>query len=885
MNAASFPDSNFIKPFSRTPRQQAMNCPRSVGGVLWACFATMLILSPAGAQDSVKADPSIAAEGESEGSDVAESAESKSVFGEVSIGVAPGGIRRYRSNRWGMVAASIFNRSNEEASGLIVVTPQGSGGVQFARRVAVPAQMQFSTAWPVRIGENGAQGLTEMDYLFFPSGEDDGEIRRRFGESEIPSISGMISKGPVGISGVIPMPDSGQRRTSLQNLMRAMRFAKLNDILVATIFPQDVGMYEESLNAVDHLAVGDPNLLLYPETCESIRSWVCRGGRLLIAMDQCGPGVAQCLLGDSLNLDVVGETSVLKVQLDLNSDYSLSQFPVRTVTREFDEPIRYLRVHLDGGEPIWHVDGWPVAVRVPMGLGTVMLTSIESDVFYEPRAMTMGRGEASHGMIASSRRMLESMYNPRVPGLLSQESASSHAAEMVGYQVPGRHLAAGLLIIFPIALIISGLLLHRREQGQKLVYGLPVIAVLASVPAILMGAKQRAVAPTTVIETSAIASSPGATQLPGEGFASVYLPDSELLSVRSSDGTVLNLQSDATNQDFKRLVWEDPLTSHWVNLQQHVGLKTHEIQFKQQVPSAIEATATFTDQGLEGTLKADGLKLTSPVLLATENHMNMSCDVNSNRFKATSDDLLAEGQYFKTAMVTDENRFLSALMNDVFNSRESQDQFPAEPLAMFWVDSERTGFQIGDEAVRRRDTALVTHPIRLTPPNAGDLVVIPPPFLPYRSIETDAGSYSSVFSNQTRRWTDTESPAMTRLQFDIPDVCHPFEVASAELTLSIRAASRTVSFRWGSPGSGFTEFSKVDSPLGLLVLPVPKELLSADRSGKLFVEFSVGEAGSVSTEVDDVDMSISGEQDDSWKVDRLWLTVTGKRVPPQITAP
>lgn len=847
------------------------------------CLAGTLLCDARG-QEAASQKPFAASTAGDEQPQTATSSESSSVFGELSIGVAPGGIRRYRANRWGMVAATIYNRGDRESSGLIVVTPQGSGGIQFARKVAVPAKTQFSTQWPVRISPTGDSGLTDMEYLYFPSGEDDGEIRRRKGESALPSISGMVSKGPAGISGVIPMPEPQRGRTSLQNLMRAMRFSKLNEIFVATVLPQDLGMYEESLHAVDHLAVGDPNLLMYPDACDSIRKWVCRGGRLLIAMDQCGPEVAQYLLGDSLNVNVVGETSTMNFRLDLNPDYSQNQYPVRSVTREFEEPIRYSRVDIDRGEPIWLVDGWPVAIRVPMGLGNVVLITIEPDAFYEPRAMTMGRGEASHGMIESSRRMLEFMFSPRVPSLLPADSVSAHAAEMVGYQVPARQTASILLVIFPLVLIIGGVLLHRREQGQKIVVGLPILAILTALPAIVMGARQRAVAPTTVIETSAIMSIPGATQLPGEGYSSVYLPDSELLSVQSTDGTVLDFESDTTNQDFKRLVWDDPLTSHWENLQQHVGLKSHPIRFEKTVPKAIEAVVTFTKEGLAGKLTAEGLTVTSPILVATENHLHMSCALNGNQFAGQADDLLAQGQYFKGTMVSEESRFQSALMDGVFHARNSQDPFPVEPVAMFWINADRTKFQIGDENVRRKDAALVMHPIRLSPPRADELVTIPAPFLPYRSIQTDEGSYSSVFSNQSREWTETESSTLTRLQFDIPAVCRPFHVAKAELNLSIRAAARAISFRWGKPGVGFTEFKKVNSPLGVLTLTIPDELLTDGPSDKLYLEFDVGAAGSDSQASGGLSEVMAGEQDDSWKIDRLWLTVTGKRTPSS-TAP
>lgn len=798
---------------------------------------------------------------------------------EVAVGVAVGGFRRYVPQRWGMVSASVYNRSKQEASGLIVVTPRNSGGVQFARKVSVPPEMQFSTSWPVKVDGLNNSSLIDFEYLYFPSGEEDGNIRRQNGDSGLPTVTGMMSEGLRGISGVI-ISNLDKERTTLQHLIRAMRFNKLGESQVAILVPSEMTSQREYLDALDQLAIGDPELLNFPQACDSIRSWVCRGGRLLIAMEECGPDVAQHLLGSSLTLSIVGEAFPTTVKLDLNPEYQENQYPVRSVTREFVEPIRYLRVIASAGEPIWYVDGWPVAIRIPMGLGTVVITTIQPDAFIEPRQIAPGKAEASYGMIASSRRMLDSIFHPRNPLPITQEMAAAHAAELVGYQVPDRSIATFLLILFPILLVIAGIVLQRKEQGQQLVWLLPAVSIAAAIPAVVMGARMRAVAPMTVIETSMIASTPGETQLAADGFASVYLPDPATVAVSSSNGTTLDLVGDPTNQDYKRVVWDDPLNSHWENLQQHVGLKTHMIAFEKPIPAAIQATGTFDENGLRGTLSSTGLTLSSPLLLAAENRVHLSLESNGSDFHGAPGDLLAAGQYFKSSFVSEESRSQAALLAGFFGQKDSQELFPAQPTLFFWIDPENSDFKIGDDSVRRRQSALVAQPLQLTPPEAGKLVTIPAPFLPYKSIVTETGSFSSVFNNQTRLWGESESASSTRLQIDAPQVCRPFEVASVQVTVTMRAASRRVTFRWGDPKTGMQDFQSMDSPLGTFSLTVPPELITKDRSGKLFLEFHVSEIGGHrSDDASGEGFSSGGEQDDSWKIDRLLLTVTGRRIP------
>ncbi len=59
---------------------------------------------------------------------------------DITANVGIGGIGRYITNRWGVVRAWITNRRDTASSSLVVVTPAGSGGLQYARQIEIPGK-------------------------------------------------------------------------------------------------------------------------------------------------------------------------------------------------------------------------------------------------------------------------------------------------------------------------------------------------------------------------------------------------------------------------------------------------------------------------------------------------------------------------------------------------------------------------------------------------------------------------------------------------------------------------------------------------------------------------------------------------------------------------
>ena len=771
--------------------------------------------------------------------------------------------------------ATVSNHGDAPSKSLIVVTPAGSGGLQYGRQIEVPSGAAFDTIWPIRLTSLKSAGLIEFQYLHFPRGEDDGVIRHEQHDRQIPTFSGITKNGPDGLTGwIVESGDAAVSDAAMHSLLGAMRFSRAGDQSILTVKAQDITERRECLDPLDQLTISDPQLRRSPQACEAIRMWVQSGGRLLIQLDRTGSEVAEMLLGESLPLTIVGATSTNTIQLDLNPEYPDNQYPARAVNREFDEPVRYLQVVPGAGETIWSVNGWPVAVRVPVGNGIVVVTAISPDVFIE-RKTEVAPGSPACSLIPSSRRMLESLFSRRTPPLIGETAASQQAAAMVGYEIPSRRVALLLLVVFPVLLITAGILLQRRSVGERLVWVLPTLAVLAAIPAVAVGLRIRSVAPTTVIETLAIQSVPGALEVDSEGFATIFVPGTTDLLVSSATSAVLDVRAESANLDYRRLIWTGPEANEWTNLTQPAGSKTFPAHGVVKLDSPLQAIATFDESGLRGRLLTASLSGPSDLIFAGDSPDRMSLSLNSEEeFRGGVAEVLAPGQFLNSAIISEEQGFRAALLESVFSKSDRLDAFPPAPSVFYWAELKEPALTIGNKDVRRSQSILVVQPLQLQPPEAGRTITIPPPLLPYRSVSTANGGYSNVYNNTNREWVPHEAALETLLQFRIPAVCLPFEAEAAEVSLLIRAASRTVTIQSGDADSLQT-VSELKSPLGTHSITIPVDLIrDSCHSGKLFLQINVSDLDA-SMKSD----TMAGEQDDNWQIERVLLTLKGHRQP------
>ena len=792
----------------------------------------------------------------------------------ISARMSAGGVSRYAAERWGMAKAVVGNRSSEPQDALVVVTPPGSDGVQFARNIRVPADCSIETIWPIWINK-GVSGNLDFEFLVFPGGAETEIIKRRENQEVLSSYSALVRADGVALSAWLASADaSDEDNNKVQRLMRAMKFAVHRDAALVSMVPREITGHSECLDMIDQLVISHRELEQLPEACRCIRLWVQRGGRLLVCMDQTGPAALEQLLGEAFPFAVVGETSNNRIELKLNPEYRTDSYPVREVIREFDEPVRYVRIVADQAEPIWTVDGWPVALQVPVGLGDVVVTTISSDVFYEQK-LERKLDDAEFQPIASMRKIQDALFVISQPHTLNPEIVGAQAAAQIGYAIPARSFALLITLGFPLLLLCAGTILLKSHKGERLIWLVPLLAVMLSIPAISKATASKSVAPSTAIQTQIVHAVPGQTEVVSDGLATVYAPDPAPQQVTGSNGAILEPPVDESNRDYRRIVWTGNQVNHWQNMTQPKGISSMVIRGTRRLQQPLQSIATFTADGLAGQLQTGELNNARNAIFAGMNPDLMAAEITEDgRFFVAPTALLSEGEFFENALVNDEQRQQANIYSGIFDKSAHDIPFPSQPSILYWADAQDSAIKIGAEDTVRQELLLVTQPIRLVPPALDQPITIPSAFISYRAVVDDNGSFSSVFNASKRMWDTSgrEGQGSVRLQFDLPKVCLPLQTTSAKLRLRIRAGSRTVDISVGQPGS-FQSAEQLNSPVGAFEIEIPVDAVQdVMRTGKLWMHIDVSDI--VQAESDEPAV---GEQDDSWVIEQLSLTVTGHR--------
>ncbi len=788
--------------------------------------------------------------------------------------VHTGGIGRYLEGRWGVVKATITNEAEGPEQTNVIVTPPGSTGVQYSRRITVPGKSSIESTWPVFVPDAGkTDGM--FQYISAPD-EEKGVVRRLQHEEMVATFGGIIQPASPGFTGWLSNPDAEHlQTTAISDFLRAMRFeSAARDTTLISVIVEELNGNAECLDPLNQLAVSSRELGNYPNVCDSIRLWMQRGGRLLIMLDQTGPEAAELLLGDALPVTVVGEASTNKVVLNLNPEYRTDSFRVREVTREFDEPIHYLRVVADAGEAIWTVDGWPVAIRIPYGEGFAVVTTIAPEVFFQGR-MRNSDAEAAHEPIASMRRFHETLFIQPESRLLKQEHVIQQAAAQIGYQIPSRTFATLLTVGFPVLLLVTGLFLWKRQKGEWLIWVLPLISIAVSIPAVTQAMSIRSVAPETVIQTQMVQAVPGQTRLVADGFATTYMPDADLLKISAREGAIVNLAVDPANMAYRRLVWQGNDHNEWLNVRQSAGISSFAIRNSREFSSPLRAVGTFDEQGLKGRLVAADLSNLRDAILAGRTPDRMSVQLTGDgEFRCDATAVLTPDQFFTSSLLDDQQRQHALVYADLFKTNRGLEAFPEQPSILYWADATGSPIEVGSEGSRRLESLLVVQPLEIEAPDEGASITIPPALLPFRTLADDTGSFSSIYDSSRRFWdlSGRETAGKIRAQFEIPSVCLPFEPTKATLQLKIRAGSRKVRVLCGNPEQ-LTLVQELSSPVNVFDFVLPTEQIKASaRDGKVIVQVEVSELIATAQPGEAI-----GEQDDSWVVERLLLTLSGSK--------
>jgi hypothetical protein len=789
---------------------------------------------------------------------------------DIHIGVGIGGLERMTQGNWGLVKGTFANKTDENREVLAVVIPAFGSGIQYSRRVMIPARTLRTCQWPVLIPDRETKSF-DFEYLVFENPDGEGPIKRVLGEHVTRSFLVVNptarTSSSVGYRGLLSSGDESPRDTRfLEELADVLRAESMHKRMGLIFQAKHIDGYPEALECLEQLLITSRTLHQSPAACDAVRVWTQRGGKTWLFVDQTGMDTVRALLGDALPLTRIDETSSNVMKLEINPSEPVGRAPEREVLREFDEPVRMVRVIPEKGRVIWTVDGWPAVIELPFGDGVVFVTTVSPEVFVQLEGGTRS--------LPCARQIAASLFDAQstVPRI-SEDRLAGAAAGLIGYEVPSRLFAGTVMLGFTLLLVLLGTSLLRRDEAMGLLWGVPALACLCATPAIWVGQQTRNVAPETAVQQQVISSVNGQTTLAADGLASVYQPAPGTLAVRMTDFSLLTAKDMTTQSNPRRMVWTDRGESEWQHLDQAAGIRDYRIRSLQRLDRPGSVTATLNKDGIVG--KVTPGSEPSDMILAGLAPERMTARVAADgTFVTTPDDVLASTEFVTGTFLTDVQKQHASVYEGLFSMENQDTPYPSALSLLYFTQLNNPSVTIGGAATRQDGSALVAQTVTLQPPEPNTQFTIPSILLPYQTVFDKGGGMSGAYSNRERTWLSQQRANTTLLEVSLPNVCQPFTATGGRVSIRINAGSRQVKVSVGQRDAPAL-VRTLDSPAGLFTVDLPAEHLNpAVADGTLYIELDVGEP-----DLDDAGDVADGAREDNWQVGRIMLTLYGTRAP------
>src|SRR5581483_2978019 len=290
------------------------------------------------------------------------------------------------------------------------------------------------------------------------------------------------------------------------------------------------------------------------------------------------------------------------------------------------------------------------------------------------------------------------------------------------------------------------------------------------------------------------------------------------------------------------------------------GVRTAPFQYTAPTGAPISAVARLGPDGLEGRLDTGPFRNPGDALLSTVNGRNMAVRLGPDgTFRSGGEDTLPAGQFLADAVLTDRQQRRQRIYHEMLQ-RSVLPTADNRNVLFAWADPIDMDFDLAPGA-RTVGSALLTIPLRLERPAAGQRVTIPGPLIPYRRVKD---------SGLVRATLESDLHADQHLRFQLPAAVLPFKAERARLVGKIDAPGRRVTVA-GLAGAEPVELHRADSPLDPIRVEIAEErLLRLDDEGGLHLNLDIstplgGQAGGGAQGVNQ-----------KWTVEYLELEVIGR---------
>lgn len=773
------------------------------------------------------------------------------------------GAGAYPDKHWGVTALVISNDSEEPAEVEATLYMDSDPNQRFNRRLWIPARAARQVLVPIYV-DTLPEGRQRRSTVVVVKDLKTGEPLRSLGgppEHTLPVsavwddyISAMpMETAPRNVRRSTPDGGSGTQ---------ALRFSLKHRVPYGSPLISEFPDFFLALDAVDQITISNDSLQRDAGSAATVREWVAMGGQLWVMLDEVDEETVYAALGGDIPFQIVDRVTLTEFELK-SPENEKGRF-VRS-----ENPIPFARVLLDPDvEALYSIDGWPAAFLVPRGEGRVLVTTLGISPWLRSDGEPMTNWGAGAPppylpqpeLHEAAQRLSQKMEQPAA----TAEDFQNYLSERVGYRVTSGRTVGAILVGFVLTLLVSGIVLQRRQALARIIVVAPVAAAVTTLILVGLGSSTTSAIPRTVGAVQWIKVGRGMAEGSVEGQIAFYHPDRGRLEAGAVGGI---FQIDASGQDgiARSLRWQDHDEFVWDDLTLPAGLRFASWRRPISFTGPPLAHVNFGENlVMSGQLRHAPWKNLEDGVLLFPFRPPVPVEITADgALKIRSDEPLGAGQFVPGRLLNDEQRRRQDLLRAIC-ARTPKSGFPAEPTLAAWTTDEPVGLKIPGEA-RRFQSSLVTIPVEIHLPPAGEPVAVANSFISLRTAMSPLGEgQSAVLDHVAGEWVESRTSTTAWLRFRLPRELRDLEVESAVLSIDLQVPSRRVEYRTYD-GTKAVDQGVEESPAGPRTFQLRAgEDFTVDDEGGILFGFKVSEA-----ETDD-------ERKPAWKVNYMRMNVRGR---------
>lgn len=771
---------------------------------------------------------------------------------DVRVTVSPGGVRRYSPGQWSSVSVDATNRSDSETSTQVATYFAKEPSLQYAREMWLPPRSRRVTWLPMRLPKEVDDQRWSFDLTVMKLIERNGQemIQRREGDELLPvtplladkeqvKTASIFRKGEPNGQGVVPDLDTD----AYELMATARQLADLSRVIIDfhdDFAPPHPVMWE----TLDQVVLSGDRILQDSAGLAVLRDWLYRGGRLCIFLDRTSTETVAAILGHGNSIRVVDRVELDEFTIE---DVLQPEGHRQIDRRKFEQPIELVRVLADDVEVHCRVNGWPAAFWKKTGNGEILFLTLGPRGWY-PAQVPEG-GNASPEFNESSfrdnhtlRSLAVRFYQARPSEPALTTAAQPLLEEKIGYRVPSRRLATSLLGLNGLALVVGGFWLARIKRLEFIALLLPVVAGLTTTAFLVIGASNSRSVPSSVAFAQLVQFVPQFDSAHVSGLAAIYQQETSDMKLTAGPNGLLRPLTSPPDGTTQRLLWTDNQDGRWMN----VSIPAGSVQFARfdqriQFSEPVTASGSFTPDGFVGKFPLAAAKGARDSLIASLPGPSMAIAINEDgSFKASSQNVLAEGQFLSETIVSEESRRRQDIYRELLRPVAGQN-FAREPTLLTWLNQAAQTLNV-PEGLQQQGTSLAAVPLRIERTPADTEFQVPATFIGMKTVAGMTGR-SLAYNERLGTWIEDASRATsTRLRFALPQQVLPCKLLEANLTIKLNAPSRELHV------NGVVEhrdelIEKFNNPSGVFKVDVTSpEWLQVDGTGGVYFTIEITEA-------------------------------------------